>query len=168
MPQDGLVRQFGLASKLAARLGEASTGLQQAGDLQKQLGERKKDASGNAELLRTLQQLEEKVGAALESDGDAEFGLFGLAAPGKDHEPLRKVVRALTGLLMIVESAESAPAADAAMASERWERVAQETLARWAAFQKDELASANGLLEKAKLKTLVISPSGLEGTPTAH
>jgi hypothetical protein len=69
---------------------------------------------------------------------------------------------------MIVESAESAPAADAAMASERWERVAQETLARWAAFQKDELASANGLLEKAKLKTLVISPSGLEGTPTAH
>jgi hypothetical protein len=167
-PQDGLARQFGLASKLAVSLGEVSLGLQQAGDLQKQIGDRKKDASGNPELLKTLQQLEEKVEAAVEPEDDAGFGLFGLAAPDKNQEPFPSVVRALTGLLTIVESAESAPSSDAAMASERWERVAQETLARWSAFQKNDLANANALLERAKLKTLVISPPGLEGTPMAH
>src|SRR5260370_26321788 len=153
-PQDGLARQFGLTSKLAASLGEVSIGLQQAGDLRKQIGERKKDASGNPELLKTLQQLEEKVEAAMEPDGDAGFGLFGLAVPGKDREPFPNVVRALTGLLTIVESAESAPSSDAAMASERWVRVAQETLAHWSAFKKDELAGAQALPEKTQIETL--------------
>jgi hypothetical protein len=40
-----------------------------------------------------------------------------------------------------------------------WEVAARETLARWATFQKDDLASVNSLLEKAKLKTLVIEES---------
>ena len=100
----------------------------------------------------------EKVEAAVEPDSDADFGLFGLAAPGKEHEPLPKVAAALTGLLIIVDSSDMGPAADAAMASERWEEAAQETLSRWTAFQKDDLAVVNALLEKAKLKMLVISP----------
>src|SRR5216683_7087099 len=50
-PQDALVRQFDLASTLAARLGEVSMALQQVGELRKQVDERKKEASGNTELL---------------------------------------------------------------------------------------------------------------------
>ncbi len=49
------------------------------------------------------------------------------------------------------------PSADAAVASVRWEEAARETLGRWASFQKDDLANVNGVLEKAKLKALVIA-----------
>ena len=157
-PQDVLDRQFGLASKLAARLGEVSMALQHAGDLRKQIDARKKEASGNAELLTALQELEKKMEAAVEPDSDAEFGLFGLALPGKEHEPLPSVEGALTRLLIIVDSSDVGPTTDAATASARWEEAARETLGRWAAFQKDDLGNVNGLLEKAKLKPLVTSP----------
>jgi len=167
-PQDALARQFGLASRLAAKLGEVSLALQQAGELRKQLDARKKESGGNSELLTALQGLEKKVEAEVESESDAGFMLMGLPAPGKEHEPLPKVAAALTGLLMIVDSSEVGPAADAAAASARWEEAAQETLARWAAFQKDDLASVNALLEKAKLKTLVISPMLPGDAPAAH
>ena len=160
--QDALERQFGLASKLAARLGEVSAALQQVGDLQKQIEARKKDAAGNAETLKALQELEDKIAAAMQVDGDAEFGLFGLAAPDKEHEALPKIAGALTGLLIIVDSADAGPTPDAAMASARWEVVAGDAVARWGAFQKDDVAGANILLEKAKLKTLVISPLNIK------
>ena len=160
--QDALERQFGLASKLAARLGEVSAALQQVGDLQKQIEARKKDAAENAETLNALQELEDKIAAAMQVDGDAEFGLFGLAAPDKEHEALPKIAGALTGLLIIVDSADAGPTPDAAMASARWEVVAGDAVARWGAFQKDDVAGANILLEKAKLKTLVISPLNIK------
>ncbi len=166
-PPDALARQFGLASKLVERLGEVSMALQQAGDIRKQIDARKKEAGGNTELLTALQEIEKKLEAAVEPDSDADFGLFGLAAAGKEHEPLPKVAAALTRLLIIVDSSELGPAADAATASMRWEEAARETLARWAAFQKDDLASVNSLLEKAKLKTLGISPM-IEDAPTAR
>jgi len=155
-PQDALVRQFELASKLTSRLGEVSLALQQAGELRKQLDERKKEAGGNTELMTALQGLEKKLEAEVETDRDAEFGLFGIAAPGKEHEPLRHVAAALTGLLFIVDGSDLGPTTDAATSSERWNEAAQETLARWAAFQKDELENANALLRKTKLKTLSV------------
>jgi photosystem II stability/assembly factor-like uncharacterized protein len=167
-PQDALERQFSLASKLAARLGEVSMALQQAGDLRKQIDARKKEADGNTEILAALQELEKKVDAMQEPDRDAGFGLFGLSAPGREKEPLPHTAAALTGLLITVESADAGPATDAAVASEKWEEAAQETLARWAALQRDDLASVNHLLEKAKLKTLVISPMNPADTPAAH
>jgi photosystem II stability/assembly factor-like uncharacterized protein len=167
-PQDALARQFGLASKLAARLGDVSMALQQVGDLRKQIEIRKKEAGGNTELLTALQEMEKKVEAAVEADSDADFGLFGLATPNKEHEPLSQVAAALTGLLIIVDSSDLGPAVDAATASERWEEAAQETLARWAAFQKDDLADVNALLEKAKLKPLVISTMISGDAPAAH
>ena len=156
---DVLTRQFGLASKLAARLGEVSAALQQVGDLRKQIDVRKKDADGNSELLTALQELERSVESAVEPDGDADFMLFGLAVPDKEHEPLPKVVSALTGLLIIVDGSDMGPAADAAAASVRWEQAAQETLARWASLQKDDLAAVNALLEKAKVKPLAVEQS---------
>ena len=97
--------------------------------------------------------------AAVELDSDADFGLFGQALPSKDHETLPQVQGALTRLLIIVDSSELGPTIDAATASVRWEEAAQETLARWATFQKEDLAGVNTLLEKAKLKLLVIAPT---------
>jgi hypothetical protein len=158
-PQDALERQFSLASKLAARLGEVSVAVQQADDLRKQLDARMKEANGNTELLAALQGLEKKVEAAMEADSDAGFGLFGLAAPGKEHEPLPGVAAALTGLLIIADSSDLGPAADAATTSIGWEEAAQEALARWAAFQKEDLASVNTLLRKANLKPLIVEES---------
>jgi len=153
-PQDALARQFNLASKLAARLGEVSVALQQAGDLRKQIDARKKDAANNTGLLSAWEGLGKKLEAATEADSDAGFGLFGLAAPGKEHESLPKVEAALSGLLVVVDSSDLGPGTDAAMASERWEEAAQETLAQWEAFQKEDLASVNALLRKANLKPL--------------
>jgi photosystem II stability/assembly factor-like uncharacterized protein len=159
VPQDALTRQFSLASKLAARLGDISTALRQVGELRKQLDARKKDAGSHAELLAALQELEKKLGAAMEADSDADFGLFGVALPDKEHEPLPRVAAALTGLLIIVDSSDMGPAADAATATMRWEDAAQEAMARWAAFQKDDLAGVNVLLEKAKLRSLTVEES---------
>ncbi len=167
-PQDALVRQFGVASKVAARLGEVSMALEQGGDLRKQLDARKKEAGGNTELLMALQGLEKKVEAAVESESDTGFMLLGLPASGKEIEPLPKVASALTRLLMIVESADVGPSTDAVTASARWDEAAQETLAHWHAIQKDDLAAANALLEKSKLKTLVISPMIPGDAPETH
>jgi hypothetical protein len=158
-PQDALEQQFSLASKLAARLGEVSVAVQQVDDLRKQLDARMKEANGNTELLAALQGLEKKVEAAMEADSDAGFGLFGLAAPGKEHEPLPRVAAALTGLLIIADSSDLGPAADAATTSIGWEEAAQEALARWAAFQKEDLASVDTLLRKANLKPLIVEES---------
>jgi hypothetical protein len=133
--------------------------LQQAVELRKQLDERKKEAAGNAELLTALQGLGKKLEAEVETDRDAEFGLFGIAAPGKEHEPLRHAAAALTGLLIVVDGSDVGPTADAATASERWDEAAGETLARWAALQKEELAGVNGLLRSANLKPLLAEES---------
>ena len=161
--QDALARQFSLASKLAARLGEASAAVQQAGDLRKQIDARKKEASGNTELLSAWEELEKKIEAATEADSDGGFGLFGLAAPGKEREPLPRVVAALSGFLVVVDSSELGPGADAAMASERWEEAAQETLAQWETLKKEDLASINTLLRKANLK-----PVNFAESPAPH
>jgi len=40
--------------------------------------------------------------------------------------------------------------------AKRWNEASQETLARWAAFQKDELESVNVLLRNTKLQPLVV------------
>jgi photosystem II stability/assembly factor-like uncharacterized protein len=158
-PQDALERQFGLASKLAARLGEVSMALQQAGSLRKQLDERKKEAAGNTELLEALEGLDKKLESAMEADEDGGFGLFGLAAPGKEHESLRSAAAALSGLLITVDSSDLGSTSDAASASAQWEVAAREALAQWTTFNKEDLASVNGLLEKAKLKKLAVDES---------
>jgi len=93
-------------------------------------GRRTQEGGGrHTELLTALQGLEKKVEAAAESESDAGFMLLGLPASGKEIEPLPKVAAALTGLLIIVESADVGPAADVVTASARWEEAAQETLA---------------------------------------
>jgi DNA-binding transcriptional MocR family regulator len=161
--QEELGRQFELSSRLAVRLSQVSAAMQQTKELRKQMDARKKEARGNAELQQALEALEKKIEVAVEPDSDDDFMLFGLGMPSKEHEPLPKVAAALTALLIIVESADTAPTADAAMSSEKWDVSAQETLARWTTLKKEELASANALLQKAKLKLLTV-----DEPPTAH
>jgi photosystem II stability/assembly factor-like uncharacterized protein len=155
-PQDALVRQFELASKLSARQGEVSAAMQQIGELRKQIETRKKEAGEKAEAVKALEELNQKLDALTETESEGGFGLYGLALPGKEHEGLPKVASAVSGLAAIVESADVAPTTDASTASEKWDRAAEEALARWAAFQRDDLASANGALQKAALKPLMI------------
>jgi hypothetical protein len=131
--------------------------MQQAGELRKQIEERKKESSGNAELQQALAALEKKMEVPAEAESNADFGLFGLAVPGELNPPLPKVAAALTGMLTIVESADAAPTADAATASEKWEASAQAALARWTAMQKEELVSVNASLQKINLKPLKIA-----------
>ncbi|HEY6269920.1 MAG TPA: hypothetical protein VIX11_16590 [Candidatus Acidoferrum sp.] len=158
-PQGALERQFGLASKLAERLGEVSMAMQEAGELQKQIGARKQEATGKSDVISALEGLENKIKSVMETDSDGGFGLFGLAAPGQEHESLSEVSAALTGLLIIVDSSDLGPASDAASASAQWEVPAREALARWTAFQKEDVAGVNALLEKAKLKKLAVEES---------
>ncbi|HEY6946454.1 MAG TPA: hypothetical protein VI431_15045, partial [Candidatus Acidoferrum sp.] len=150
--QEELVRQFELASKLSARQNEVAMALQQIAQLRKQTDARKKDASGKLEIVKALEGLDQKLEAMVAPDAGAGFGLFGLALPSKEAETLAKVASALNGLMAIVESADAAPTEDAQTASEKWDKAAEETLARWADFQNKDLASVNALLKKENLK----------------
>jgi hypothetical protein len=154
-PQEALVRQFELASQLSAKQGEVSMALQQAAELRKQIEARKKEASEKADTAKALEELKQKLEGMVAPDGNAGFGLFGLALPSKEQEALPKVAAALANLIIIVESADAAPTTDASTASEKWDKAAEETLAQWAAFQKQDLVKANALLQKASLKPLV-------------
>jgi photosystem II stability/assembly factor-like uncharacterized protein len=162
-PQEALVRQFELSSRLAASLGEVSTAVQQTSELRKQIEARKKVARGNAEVQQALEALEKKIDVALEPDSDADFMLFGLTVPSTEHEPLPKVAASLMGLLIIVESADTAPTLDATTASEKWVASGEETLRRWAALKKEDLPNVNAALQKTKLKPLTT-----EETSRAH
>jgi hypothetical protein len=55
-----------------------------------------------------------------------------------------------------------APTADATTASLGWDAEGEETLARWGTLQKEELASVNALLQKAKLKPLILGETTKE------
>jgi photosystem II stability/assembly factor-like uncharacterized protein len=159
-PQDALVRQFELASNLAGSLGEVSLVLQEAGNLRKQIAARKKESGGNTELQQALEAFDKKLEAAVEPDSDAEFMLFGLGMPSKEHEPLPQISAALRRLLIIVESADVAPTADATAASEKWVAAAEESLARWSAIKTEDLAGVNALLQGGKLKPLSPGETG--------
>jgi hypothetical protein len=163
--QEALMRQFELTSKIAARLSEVSTALQQVGDLRKQIEARNQEAGSNTEVQQALEELAKKIEAAVEPDSGSDFMLFGLAVPGKEHAPLPKVGAALRGLLMIVESADAAPTADAATASLSWDAAGEQALARWGTLQKEDLANVNALLQKAKLKPLILGEMAKEHGP---
>jgi photosystem II stability/assembly factor-like uncharacterized protein len=153
---EALQRQFALASQLSESLGRVSAALKQANDLQKQIEERKKDAASKTEILSALEDLKQKAEVAAEPDGDADFMLFGLALPEKEHEPLPSVQAALTGLFAILESADVAPSSDVTTAAEKWEAASRDGLSRWKNVIEKALAAANSKLQKAKLKPLVV------------
>src|SRR5258708_7696397 len=134
-------------------------GLEQASDLQKQIDARKKEASGKAELRPAWEGLEKKLEAATEADSDGGFGVFGVAAPGKEREPLPRGVAAPSRLLVGVGRSDLGAGGGWAMGSEGGGESAEETLAQWETFKKQDMATVNALLEKAKLKPLIVEES---------
>lgn len=155
-PQEALVRQYELASRIAGRLGEVSQALRQVSNLRKQIEERKKEAGGSTELQKALEELDKRIEATAAADRDTEFGLFGLALPGNEHATLPQAASALAKLLAVVESADTAPTADMTTASEKWDASGEETLERWKAMQKEDLARVNELLRKANLRPVMV------------
>ena len=151
-PQEALMQQFEMATKLSAREGEVSMALRQIAELRKQIDARKKEASEKADVAKALEELSQKLEAMTAQERDGGFGLFGLAIPSKEQEPLPKVASALNSLMSIVESADVAPTEDANTASAKWDKAAEATLARWAELQNKDLANANAVLQKANLK----------------
>lgn len=151
-----LERQFQLASKLAADVGEFTSTVTRADDLQKQIAARKKEAAGNAEVSTALLELERKIGAVAGSASGGGFGGFGFTVPGTEPATLRQVSAALGTLLGIVDGADVAPSADAAAATEKWEAAGKITLARWEAIQTKDVASVNSLLESMHLQPLKV------------
>ena len=69
-----LERQFQLASKLAAGVGEFSAAVTRSDDLLKQIAARSKEAAGNTELTAALADLEKKT---MDLAGSTAGGGFG-------------------------------------------------------------------------------------------
>jgi hypothetical protein len=154
---EALQSQFALASQLSGRLGEVSAALLQANDLRKQIGERRKEAAGDKEVVAALEELNKKTEWAHGADGEDDyFMLFGLALPGAASEPLPRVDLALTGLLVVAESADVAPTSDLRKAVEAWDGVSLQALAQWKGVVEKELVGVNSKLEKAKMGLLVV------------
>jgi hypothetical protein len=149
-----LERQFAAASKLAMDIGEFTAAVQQADDLQKQIEARSKEATGNAELAAEIADFGKKIGAVAGDEAGGGYGYFGFAVPGKEPTTLRQALTAYGTLMGIIESADTAPSADATAASERWEAAGKATLGRWEAIERKELARVNSLLEKEHLQPL--------------
>jgi len=150
-----LERQFQLAAKLAAGVGEFSEAVVAADDLKKQIAAHGKQVEGNAELAAALSDLDKEIGAVAGSGtAGGGFGGFGFAVPGNDPTTLRRVSAAMGTLLGIVESADAGPSADVMAASEKWQAAGKATLARWEVVRKKDLAGVNSLLEKAHLQPL--------------
>ncbi len=154
-PQEALEREFRAASRLSAALGEISAARQQAEELQKQIAARNKESAGaGAEVTTVLSDLARKVADLAGVEDREGFGVYELSLPGQEPS-LHKVSAALTGLLMIVESADAAPTVDAQTAIDKWTAAGTDTLARWKLLQAD-LAAVNSALEKGKLQPLAI------------
>ena len=130
-PREELVREFEAASRITASLGDVSAARQQAEDLHKQIAERAKKSSTNAELAASLRELDGKLSELIGAEGPEEFGVFGLHLPDAKATTLHKLATALTDLLFIVDSVDGAPTADASIAIDKWQAATADALARW-------------------------------------
>jgi photosystem II stability/assembly factor-like uncharacterized protein len=153
---DALQHQFAVAAQLGQTLGQVSIALQQAKDLRNQVNERKKDAAGKSELVAALDDFNRKMEVAVEFDTDNDFMFFGLALPGKSHESLPHAQSALTGLLIVEQSADVVPSADVVTAASAWEASSKDSLARWRTVLEQDFAALNSKLQKANLKPLAV------------
>jgi len=152
-----LQQQFALVSQLSESLEQVSIALRQAKDLRKQIDERKKDPAVKRELIAALEAFNQKMEIAAEPDSDNDFMLFGLALPDKAREPLPRIQSALTGLLIIEQSADVAPSADVVTAANAWNTSSNEALARWKTVLAQDLAAVNFKLRGANLKPLGVN-----------
>jgi hypothetical protein len=136
-PREDLVREFEVASRITASLGEVSAARQQAEDWRKQIAEHAKQSAANAELAASLPELDRKLSELIGAEGPEEFGVFGLHLPDAKAGTLHKLSSALIDLLFIVDSVDAAPTSDASTAIDKWEAAASDTLTRWHALSEN-------------------------------
>jgi hypothetical protein len=91
---------------------------------------------------------------ATELGSDDDFMIFGLALPGKSREPLPQIQSALTGLLIVEQSADVAPSADVVTAAAAWHASSNQALALWKTILDQDFAAINANLQAANLQPL--------------
>jgi hypothetical protein len=128
--------------------------MKHAQELQATLAARKKEMPSNSEAAEALAALDRKTAELMGAQVEHEFGVFGLTVPATQTVTLREALHATTGLLSIIQSADSAPAADAALTIEKWDSATKSMLERWDALWQHDRMRVNSLLQKANLKPL--------------
>jgi hypothetical protein len=149
-----LEKMFRAESRLAKNLAGLSTTMKQAQELQSNLAVRKKEMGSSGEAAETLATLDGKTAEIIGAQGEPEFGVFGLAVPSREAVTLREALHATTGLLSIVQSSDSAPTPDAALAIEKWDSATKNILERWETIWQHDRTQVNALLQRANLKPL--------------
>jgi hypothetical protein len=145
---------FRAESRVAKNLADLSIALKHAQELQANLAVRKKEMASNSEAADALGTLDRKTAELMGVQVEHEFGVFGLTVRATQTVTLREALHATTGLLSIVQSADSAPTADAAVAIEKWDSATKSILERWGALWQHDRTRVNSLLQKANLKPL--------------
>jgi hypothetical protein len=152
--QADLEKMFRAETRVAKNLADLSTAMKRAQELQTSLAARKKEMPSSGEAAEALAALDRKTAELLGAQGEPEFGLFGLTVPAAQTVTLREASHAASGLLSIVQSADAAPTADAAVAIEKWDSATKNVLERWDDFWQHDRTRVNSLLQKANLKPL--------------
>jgi hypothetical protein len=152
--QADLEKMFEAESRVAKNLANLSAAMKHAQELQATLAARKKEMPSNAEAAEALAALDRKTAELMGVQVEREFGVFGLTVPATQTATLREACHATTGLLSIVQSADSAPTADATLALEKWDSATKSILDRWDALWQHDRTLVNSQLQKANLKPL--------------
>jgi photosystem II stability/assembly factor-like uncharacterized protein len=152
--QADLEKMFRAESRVAKNLADLSTAMKHAQELQTNLAARQKEIPSNGEIAEALAALDRKTAELIGVQGEPEFGVFGLTAPATETVTLREASNAATGLLSIVQSSDSTPTADAAVAMEKWDSATKNVLERWSALWQHDRTHVNSLLQNANLKAL--------------
>jgi photosystem II stability/assembly factor-like uncharacterized protein len=152
--QADLEKMFRAESHVAKNLADLSIAMKHAQELQANLATRKKELNSNGQAAETLAALDHKTAELMGVQVEHEFGVFGLTVPATQTVTFREALYATTGLLSIVQSADSAPTADAVVAIEKWDSATKSILERWDTFWQHDRTRVNSLLQKANLKPL--------------
>jgi hypothetical protein len=152
--QADLEKMFRAESRVAKNLADLSTAMKDAQELQTKIAARKKETPSSGGIAEALGSLDRKTADLIGVEGDHEFGVFGLTVPATESVTLREALHASTGLLTIVQSSDSAPTADAAVAIQKWDGAIKNVLERWGALWQQDRTRVNSLLEKANLKAI--------------
>ncbi len=153
---EALQNQFALATELSQTLAKVSIAQQRAKDLRQQIEEHKKIAADKPKILAALDDFNRKMEVAVEFDANDDFMVFGLALPDKPHQSLPHAQSALTGLLIVEQSADVAPSSDVVTAANAWVASSNDALARWRTVLDQDFATLNAQLQKANLKPLAV------------
>jgi hypothetical protein len=152
--QADLEKMFRAESRVAKNLEQLSIAMKHAQELQTKIAARKKEMPSSGEIAEALGSLDRKTAELIGVEGDPEFGVFGLTVPTAETVTLRGALHAAAGLLSIVQSSDSAPTADAAVAIQKWDGAIKNVLEHWGALWQQDRTRVNSLLEKANLKAI--------------